>query len=286
MTMGVFSPLILELNKQDLGFTIPQSYKEYKLKNSINNNAMTASVISVDFLDRLDSELKQNETMVFRLGSPKGGNGTHFALAKCKNVINDYFLDESILKKNSTNEIIYLDKTQSLNAFKLLPKLTETSLVNLAFASGILAKALNLDEDTKNVIPATCQSTFSFKVRPHEDYDIAWEHNNGQVEIDALFYGTRKGVHELYLVESKFGSSHSTLAKHKLVYPFLAINKHINSKIRIVPVYLKTSIQGNSIHVMVTECIFKGNSHAVSSLKPLITKSFLIEDFLSNPQLN
>ena len=158
--------------------------------------------------------------------------------------------------------------------------------MNLAFASGILAKALIIDEEKNNVIPTTGQSTFSFMALHPEEYDIAWEHTNGQVEIDALFYGTRKGVHELYLVESKFGSSHSTLAKHKLVYPFLAINKHINSKIRIVPVYLKTSIQGNSIHFMVTECIFKGNSHAVSSLKPLITKSFLIEDFLSNPQLN
>ena len=50
--------------------------------------------------------------------------------------------------------------------------------------------------------------------------------------------------------------------------------------ISIVPVYLKTKIEGNSISFMVTECSFKGSSTAISSLKPLIIKTFLLINFL------
>lgn len=42
---------------------------------------MTASILSVDYLDRLDSELKENQLMIFRLGASPGSNGTNFAVA-------------------------------------------------------------------------------------------------------------------------------------------------------------------------------------------------------------
>jgi hypothetical protein len=281
--MRVFEPIILEMNNLGLNFTQPQSYLKYKKNNHITNSSITASVISVDFLDRLDPELKRNGIMIFRLGSPNGSRGTSFALSRTINGFNDYFLDETQLLDSSDSEHIVLDQSKDLNAFKLLPRLTETSLVNLAFASGILSRALELDDLTNQIIPATCQSTFSFKVKPHENFDVEWEHQNGQVEIDALFYGKRKGKNELYLIESKFGSRHSTLAKHKLVYPYLAIKEYLKEEINIVPIYLKTSIMQNSIQILFTECTFVNESYAISSLKPLISKRFLLKDFLCYP---
>jgi len=272
--MGIFTPLIKELLINGEEFSTPRPYKEYKHLNGITSNAMTASILSIDYFDRLDSELRENNLMVFRLGSVAGNAGTNFALASAKNGFEDYFLfDELLLSK--AEQISYgLENPESYSAFKLLPKLTETSLVNLSLASGVLQNALGIDTGGYQHIPATCQSTFSFPVKPHKDLDIIWQHQNGQVEIDALFCGYRNGKKELYLVESKFGQSHNTLAKHKLVYPYLAIKASLSESINIVPIYLKTKIEGNSINFMVTECRFKDNIFAVSNLKPLITKVF------------
>jgi hypothetical protein len=278
--MGIFTPLIAELNQKNLDCSAPQSFKNYKKTHSISSTAMTASILSIDYLDRLDSELRENNLMVFRLGSEPGSNGTHFAIARAKGGFTDYFLDEIALEKNSSREICEPNISHNLEAFRLLPKLTESSLVNLSLASGILGNALGLDNAIQQHIPATCQSTFSFSVHPHQDISAEWLHRNGQVEIDALFCGSRRGKKELYIVESKFGTSHSSLAKHKLVYPYLAIREHLKEDISIVPVYLKTKIEGNSISFMVTECSFKGSSTAISSLKPLIIKTFILNNFL------
>ena len=281
MSTNIFAPLIAELNERKLNYSIPQPFKTYKKNHSILSNAMTASILSIDYLDRLDRELRKNNLMIFRLGSEPGNNGTHFALARSNDDFSDYFLDENKLEKNSLVEIFKLNMCHNLEAFKLLPKLTESSLVNLSLASGILGNALGLDNVTEQIIPATCQSTFSFRVQPHKDLAADWFHRNGQVEIDALFCGSRKGIKELYVIESKFGDSHSSLAKHKLVYPYLAIREHLKEDISIIPVYLKTKIEGNSISFMVTECYFEGLSTAISCLKPLITKTFILNNFLS-----
>jgi|GEM_PF-6113344 len=82
--MGIFTPLIAELNQKNLDCSAPQSFKNYKKTHSISSTAMTASILSIDYLDRLDSELRENNLMVFRLGSEPGSNGTHFAIARTK----------------------------------------------------------------------------------------------------------------------------------------------------------------------------------------------------------
>ncbi len=280
--MGIFSKLIQELELTKSQFSLPQSYKIYKEKNNIESRIMTAAVISVDFLDKLDPELRENNFMVFRLGSPKGTSSTHFALSKNINGWNDYFLDDELLFKEIKPEVYKLNKLEinKFMAFTLLPKLTETSLVNLCFATGIMNKALSLDSENHQLIPATCQSIFDFDVFPHKLLDTKWRHQKGQVEIDALFYGERNGFKELYLVESKFGDAHSTLAKHKLVYPYLAIKKHIPNDIKIVPIYLKTSRVGNGINFKITECEFKHGNEAISELVAKKSHHYVIENFL------
>lgn len=145
--MGIFSKLIQELKLSESQYSFPQSYKTYKEKNNIDSRIMTAAVISIDFLDKLDPELRENNFMVFRLGSPKGTSSTHFALSKNINGWTDYFLDEDVLYNEIEPEIYRLNALESNKfiAFTLLPKLTETSLVNLCFATGIMNKALSLD---------------------------------------------------------------------------------------------------------------------------------------------
>ena len=65
--MGIFTPLIKELLINGEEFSTPRPYKEYKRLNGITSSAMTASILSIDYFDRLDSELRENNLMVFRL---------------------------------------------------------------------------------------------------------------------------------------------------------------------------------------------------------------------------
>ena len=58
---------------------------------------------------------------------------------------------------------------------------------------------------------------------------------------------TKINRRDLYLVESKFGYTHSALAKYKLVYPYFAIKNNIPNDIQIAPIYLKTNRVGNDI---------------------------------------
>ena len=79
---------------------------------------------------------------------------------------------------------------------------------------------------------------------------------------------------------SLFGDNHSTLAKHKLVYPYLAIKKNIPNDIKIVPIYLKTNRAGNDINFKITECEFKNGSEAISELVAKKSHYYVIENFL------
>ena len=59
-----------------------------------------------------------------------------------------------------------------------------------------------------------------------------YRHNRGQVEIDSLFIGRRRGEDVLFLLEAK--QSDRSLAKHKLVYPALAVADKVPADIAIV----------------------------------------------------
>lgn len=278
--MGIFSSIVNEVLKQGLSFTSPQSFKNY-LKKTDQNIKMTAPYISVDFLEKLDSELKENNLMVFRLGSPSGESGTHFALAKSLNNWDDYFLDErKIFHSTQIQEYELTGNLEKFITFKMLPKLTETSLVNLFFASGIMREALKLDKNNDQIIPSTCQSTFTFDFKPHIKLDARWKHQNGQVEIDALFFGSRENKKELYLIESKFGNNNTTLAKHKLAYPYLSLLQKIPQEYQIIPIYLKTFLDSDmNIHFNICECEFNSPTNSINELVPKTTSRFVIKNF-------
>jgi hypothetical protein len=217
--------------------------------------ARTWQYVSVDSLDRLSPDLREAMTMIFRLGSRSGVNGTHLGLAKCLNGWNDYFLDDrELIKQAAPDAYLPSASARRLFAFHLLPKLTETSLVNLAVGSGLLQYALRLSEGEEQVVPATGQSSFTFDIAPRLGMPIPWQHVQGQVEIDALFVGRRDEKECLFLVEAKSGSPTGTLAKHKLCYPLAALRGEVPEYIRIIPVYLKTWTENDGQHFLITEC--------------------------------
>ncbi len=130
------------------------------------------------------------------------GTGTQFALIKAQNNLEDFFLiDENIFENEGQVFVPIVDKTQLLS-YKLLPQLTETSLVNLGFLSGLISHALNLDEIKHLFPPATCKANFTFRIRPHSSDNEYFVHNQGQVEIDAMFVAKRKGVDTLFVMEA------------------------------------------------------------------------------------
>lgn len=53
------------------------------------------------------------------------------------------------------------------------------------------------------------------------------QHYKGQVEIDALFVGRRNRQETLFVIEAKTSNNFQSLAKHKLVYPVLALSSNV-----------------------------------------------------------
>jgi hypothetical protein len=120
----------------------PQSYQDYcAAQGSVRR---TAEDISVDSYDKLNPALRANGVMVLRLGRTEAGATTAFGLVKAP--LKDFFLmDEEIFR--DTRPATYVsDATQrELLPFQLLPAQTETSVVNLAIATGLLGDALGVD---------------------------------------------------------------------------------------------------------------------------------------------
>jgi hypothetical protein len=101
--------------------------------------------------------------------------------------------------------------------------------------------------------PATGRSTFTFDIRPHSDRPETVAHRNGQVEIDTLFTERRDGSTTLFIIEAKTGTR-ASLAKHKLVYPVLAVADSVSPDIDIVPVYMRCRQTDETIRFEVAEC--------------------------------
>lgn len=257
--MMVFNSAINEMEQSRSEYFGPISFQSYLDKYGLPV-ANTAPVISVDALSKLPPELRQRNLMVFRLGRDVRSRNTCFALARSKSAYQDFFLDDELLAANICPELfIPLCAYRDLFPFQLLPALTEASLVNLALASGLLGCALNLDSHAQSIIPATGQSTFSFDVRPHEDSEISWRHEKGQVEIDAMFVARRAGREVMFVVEAKVSDKFDSLAKHKLVYPVLAVQPHVPASLPIVPVYLRIVRSSGLLNFYVTECCMSTN---------------------------
>jgi hypothetical protein len=247
------------MNRENKGCYGPVSFRDYLRQHSLPYKD-TATAISVDSRRKLSKDLVDSNVMVFRLGNHPGTNHTAFALARTREGWNDFFLEDEHLF--SSTEIRSFDASrcnQDLAAFRFLPRLTEPSLVNLALASGLLGEALELDEAGSPIVPATGQSTYTFDVRPFAD-GPSWTHRQGQVEIDSLFFARRNGKQVVFAVEAKRSDAFDSLAKHKLVYPYLALRNSLPSSMQIVPVYLRAVRNGDSWNFFVCECGFEDSA--------------------------
>lgn len=276
----MFEAALKEMEKSGLTYWGPKSFQDYCKANGVTATR-TAEYISVDSHKSLASELKQAQCMVFRLGSPKGERNTHFGLSKCVGGWGDFFLMDELLFADSSPEMfIPTVSFRHLFPFYLLPFFTETSLVNLALASGLMAHALGLDEPSLPLAAATGQSTHTFHFRPRAEAAKPWLHSKGQVEIDSLFAARRRGKETVFIVESKAAGELDSLAKHKLVYPLLAIRDSVPHYMDIVPVYLRAVQRADGCHFYVAECNLPepadGGAPVLSDLQTVSAKHYVL----------
>lgn len=253
----VFEPAIEEMAQRGNSFYGPESFRDYVSRHNLDSSGRTPRYISVDSLRDLSPELRESDVMVFRMGSASSGTGTQFLLVEASDDVAEFFLlDDEIFSGRDILDYQPPVEDEKLLSFHLLPTLSETSLVNLALASGVLSDALELDETGSLMPPATGRSTFTFDVRPNSAIDDSFEHRTGQVEIDTLFAEKRNGETVLFLIEAKTGRQHSTLAKHKLVYPTLALADSVPSEIDIVPLYMRCIQEDGQLYFKILECEF------------------------------
>lgn len=252
----MFELAIKKMEEAGLLISQPESFLAYAKSQGVDK-PRTAEFISVQTLKSLNPLLREKGYMVLRLGSPSGERHTNFALAKMSKPEDFFLIDEQIFGDAQMNVFLPSASVRSLFAFQLLPELTETSLVNLALASGLLTKALGLEVDQVQMIPATGQSTFNFDFRPLAAQDVVLSHQKGQVEIDAVFVGQRDGKECLFVLEAKSGKKgFDSLAKYKLLYPVLALKQKVPDYMDIVPVYMRTVRANGAIEFSIAECTY------------------------------
>lgn len=248
-------------------FLPPRSFQTYLTEQSIAA-PNTASHISIDSYAgpsrSLPLALRERGVMVLRLGRALEDRGTQFTLVRAADLASEFFLeDERIFQGVPTRSFEPSPATaEALSAYRLFPIDTEAWYVNLALASGLLASALGLDPVAVSA-PATGQTTFRFPVRPHRDSPgPPCEHRAGQVEFDALLVARRAGRPVLIVIEAKKSRRLDSLAKHKLVYPLLALSHSAETAARapvtmpVIPVYMRVIRRSDGIHYYLAECGF------------------------------
>lgn len=263
---GIFTPALQELKESGSLLWGPCNFQKYLAR--IGRSADTARYISVDAYEDLARELRDAETMVLRLGTSSQGRGTDFLLVQGTSVREQFYLDDHDFLSVSTEYIEPTIEHAQLYPFEVLPKLSEYALLSLVIASGALGQVLGLG--LTEIIPASGHFTADFHVRPLNALSTTYFHRQGQVEVDALFYGVRAGSPVLVVVESKRESGMRSLAKHKLVYPLLALSPKVN--IPIIPVYVRLNVQSIAplcIEMQTMECTFPQISAALEDLKPV-----------------
>ncbi|MBE6063823.1 DUF6997 domain-containing protein [Clostridium cochlearium] len=254
MANSIFKNAITQILKNDSNKIFgPISFNKYLKENNICN-VSTAQNISIDSYEKLNKELRDNNIMVLRLGNAIDSKGTQFALIKTEN-INDYFLIDDEIFTKCGYTYLPTKSIRDLFAYQVFPFLSESSFVNLGVVSGLISRALGLDEYNVPLTPAMGKSVFTFKLYPYSKYkDVIFTHNNGQVEIDGVLVAERKEKQTVFVLEAKSDKSHKSLSKHKLVYPVLALAKNVPKDMEIVPVYIKIFKEEDGIHYHVVEC--------------------------------
>ncbi|ATX81727.1 hypothetical protein Ga0123462_0858 [Mariprofundus ferrinatatus] len=258
-----FNPALSQMDEEDLEFWGPKDFQTYSSENGFSRiNAPT--VISIDSLEALRPELKDTNTMVLRLGR-SSSSGTQFGLVKSRDV-RDFFLVDSVIFEGLTPQTFLPPmKYSELYPFQLIGAQSETSLVNFGCSSGLLAKALGLNFISISA-PATGASTYTFNVKVGKQIPPI-RHTSGQVQFDAVFVGERGGKQCLFVLEAKNRGRHRSLAKHKLVYPILALAPNVPSDMEIIPVYLKTIEHAEGVCFQVAECSYPDPRNELSDLR-------------------
>jgi hypothetical protein len=267
----IFQKAIESLSSQDVGIYSPGSFQDYAKENGFSSLS-TAQYISVDTFEQLNKLLQNNDSMVFRLGKPRGARHTYFALVKVKDHLKDFFLwDNEIFSNEEVVTFLPTTSVRKFYQFLILPELTEPSFVNLGLASGLIGTALKLDDPETMIIPATTQSIFDFKFKPHSLLKDVLSHELGQVEIDSIFIEKRNGKDTLFIIEAKssINREFSSLSKHKLVYPLLAIREEIPQDMPIIPVYIKVKKVKKGFTYDIAECHFPREETAIDQLKAI-----------------
>jgi hypothetical protein len=284
MSKALFEPALLQLPADSFSVYGPTSFQDYLKTNGLPYSK-TAEWISIDSYERLHSELKKNHAMVLRLGCATSGTGTQFCLVRAEKRLHDFFLmDDEIFMDIDGSTFLPSASMRQLYAYQLLPTLSESSLVNLGLSSGLISFALNLNERDLITTAATGRSTYSFKVRVHSEIGLELMHNNGQVDIDALFLGNRNGRECLFVLEAKCNENDRSLAKHKLVYPILSFAPMVPKDMQIIPVYVRILEKPDGLHYHIVECDFpnpRKQNAAINELTPKRHQHLILPMFTS-----
>ncbi len=271
---------VSQLQQGDWSIYGPESFKgEYLRKAGLaGREGKTASYISVQSLGDLKPSLRQAEAMVLRLGNSADRAGTtQFVVIGTPGKLHDFFLIDSAIFSDGAPETYHPEVSSSgLLPYYISPQITEKSAVNLALASGLLGYALALDKPYPTAAPATGSATYTFRFRPHsampKEICQYLVHDNGQVEIDAVFVGRRGGRDLLFVLEAKTevkGHRSQSLAKHKLVYPVQSLRESVPPGMPIVPVYLRASVSDQAVTYRIVQCEFPLVADRIPSLDDL-----------------
>lgn len=264
---GFFSRALDRLKGSGLPWTEPIPFQAYAAEGGFKG-LRAPNHISVQHYRDLAPELRKAGVMVFRVGGE--GRETSFRLVQARGSLEEAFFLSDAACFDASRPERHWTSPEILEPFRLMKGLEESGALNLALASGLLGRALDLDDGFPRVAPSRSASTFTFDFRPQAPDDEAFHHQNGQVEIDAVFLARRKGRLKLVVAEAKHGPPGPGLAKHKLAYPFYALlTRSLPEGAEILPVYVRSWQKDARIHFGICECGFQDPvAHCLASFAP------------------
>lgn len=269
---SIFGPALYEMMQSGLPYWGPRSFKTYLDRNHLTIPRSVAEFISINSYHNLDPVLRSEEVMVFRLGRSSEGTSTQCALVHSPGHLNDFFLfDHEILACCNDRHFHAADDEFELYPFRLLSSLSETALVNYAFASGILKTALGIETRFVTAL-ATGALTATFPVRPYSRVDFEATHQSGQIQIDGLFVAEHAGRETMYVIEAKAGTGYNSLSKHKLVYPLNALALGVPPSMELVPVYIRIVKELDFFHFLICECSYPDPRKGIEGIDRLEIK--------------
>jgi len=234
-SLDLFSLLIDEAHCQ--GYSQPREWQAYLQSRGVSTTRKSPEFLAPDDLTKLNSQLRDANCMIYRLGAAGGGSRTHFSVVSCPSLEDQFISNQTILAASSDQLFLPTVPARELFSFGLVPNATENGLVNLALCAGILDDALGIEH--RAALPARGNSQYSFRVFPtSEQQNLVLEHVAGQVEIDAVFLGKQYGADTIFVVEAKRLQGRRGIAKAKLGYSTSAVQSLLKFPLKVQTVYL------------------------------------------------